>query len=474
MDNKQELPFEKILSYLNLEDRLKLRAVSRGWRDCIDNIKTRTLFFSELKRGHISPHHGKNWLVGGKFDRTFIRSPEFAKFFHSFAKSVLSDLRHLRIFSLDMDDSLPLSQALNSFGQLEELDLINLTFDSVVDFQLNLPSLKSLQAKELTKISQLTLDAPKLQRIHIWFSLPFTQLRLEIVHVEPVESVVIYDTHNLDVLDVTKLRNLKYLYCVCLGIGPSFLSNLGQLKEIHFQRDGLPEILAQKQAYRRDELKIYHCGFLLNHLDELSQFPNFNPHFPTKEQIDCYLKNYSRLADQIRDFSFFWYWSIEAVSMAPIDFWKKFVDLHEIKVDESIDPKNTQQFLQFLKNLKGKIVSLTFYSNQPQDLFDRLPDYCSLRDLKFFENESLDLEFLLRFKELTSFTFDNPIDADFLPRVFKELEFLLTFCYINRFDTFVTVSRQAKRFSVLVGESEGVFNNLDEAISSMNLDLREP
>lgn len=274
MDNLPELLLEKILGYLDLRDRLKLRAVSRGWRDCIDNMKTRTLFYSELKRGHIN---GKNWLVSHKFDINFIGSTQFEPFepfLNNFVKSFLSNLRHLRIFSFTMKDSSSLSQALNSLSELEELDLLKLTFETIAYFQLNLPSLKSIQLDELSGLGQLTLDGPKLQRIHIGrFSARLNVHPLEIVHVETVEEAVIYDAH---ILDVKKLKNLKclYLYCrCCLGIGSRFLQNLPQLEEIHLHRDNFSiEIFTQKQAQKRDKLKIYHCGFLLNDLAEMNQF----------------------------------------------------------------------------------------------------------------------------------------------------------------------------------------------------------
>lgn len=471
MDNLPELLLEKILGNLDLRDRLKLRAVSRGWRDCIDNMKTRTLFYSEFKRGHIN---GKNWLVSGKFDRNFIGSTQFEPFepfLNNFAKSFLSNLRHLRIFSFTMKDSSSLSQALNSLSELEELDLLKLTFETIAYFQLNLPSLKSIQLDELSGLGQLTLDGPKLQRIHIGrFAARFNGHPLEIVHVETVEEAVIYDAH---ILDVKKLKNLKclYLYCrCCLGIGSRFLQNLPQLEEIHLHRDNFSiEIFTQKQAQRRDQLKIYHCGFLLNDLAEMNQFPNCDPHSHSKEKFDRYLQNYSRLADQIRDFWFLWYSKIEAtVLTAPIDFWKKFVDLHEIKVDAPIE--NTQQFLQFLKSLGGRLTSLKFFSSQPPALFERLPDYCSVQILSIAhnDNDSLDLGFLLRLEDLISFSFCDQIEADFLRKVFNALKFILKFSFMNRSGTFVTISKQMKQFAVCVDESESVFNDFEELIDSLN------
>lgn len=464
MDEIPALPFKKIFSYLSLKDCLRSRAVSRGWRERIDNLKRKTLFYSELKRGFIC---GKRQLICGSYAQNFIGSPKFEPLFISFSKTVFSNLRHLRIFKLTVKDSSSFFQAINTFGELEELDLRYVAFDPLAEFQLNLPCLKSFQAKELTGLDQLTFDAPKLQRIHMGkFPLIFDGLKLKIVHVEPVEHVVIYDTH---MLDLTNLSNLKYLYCVNLRIEAGFLEKLGQLKELNFHRYGSPEIFDQKQAYGREDLKIYYCGFLLNQPNELHEFPEFDQHSPSKEQIQLYAENSSRLADQIRDYWFVWYSHVEAMVSAPVDFWKKFVDLHQIKVDNPIGPENVQQFLQFLKKLDC-LKSMMFYTSQPQALFDQLPDYCSLQDLSFFENGSIDPEFMLRFKDLTSISFDNPVDTDFVQRVFEELEFIVTFCYTNSFGVFVTMSKRAKEIEVLVGQSKSVVTNLDDAISLLKFE----
>ena len=61
-------------------------------------------------------------------------------------------------------------------------------------------------------------------------------------------------------------------------------------------------------------------------------------------------------------------------SALAIDLVNRFSDLNEIFINKPID--DIERFLNFLKS-SGNIVALQFSQCQPQELFDRLPDYCS-------------------------------------------------------------------------------------------------
>ena len=82
------LPFEQILSYLSLEDRLKSRAVSRSWYHMIDRLKVKSLCFSGHPSGFI---WGKSRLVSGAFVQNFISSPRFEPFATTFGQTILSN-----------------------------------------------------------------------------------------------------------------------------------------------------------------------------------------------------------------------------------------------------------------------------------------------------------------------------------------------------------------------------------------------
>lgn len=127
MEDLPELPFEQILSHLNLEDRLKLRCVSRGWRKRSD-FKVKTLYYSEHRDGFI---YERSQLVTGAFVQNVINSFQFEPFVNTFGQMILSDLKHLRLGELHFitkKRGTSLASTLNLFGQLEQLGLIGLTF----------------------------------------------------------------------------------------------------------------------------------------------------------------------------------------------------------------------------------------------------------------------------------------------------------------------------------------------------------
>ena len=74
MDDLPELPFEKVLSHLSLEDVLKSRAVCRRWYDKINGFKVNSLCYSDHP---IELIRGSGRFVSGAFAKNFISSPRF-------------------------------------------------------------------------------------------------------------------------------------------------------------------------------------------------------------------------------------------------------------------------------------------------------------------------------------------------------------------------------------------------------------
>ena len=124
MNDLPVLPFEKVLSYLSLEDVIKSRAVSRSWCQMIDSFKVKSLCYSRHPEGFI---YEKSRWVSGAFAQNFISSTRFEFFFKTFGQTILSHLKHLRLYAIDLHavSRTAFTRALNSFGQLEELDLIS-------------------------------------------------------------------------------------------------------------------------------------------------------------------------------------------------------------------------------------------------------------------------------------------------------------------------------------------------------------
>ena len=172
MNTLPELAFEKVLSYLRLEDLIRSRAVSRHWRASIDHLcKATCLCYSEVKRDQIWEYRR---IARKKFDRNLIFSSNFKSFFGCFAKTILSNLKHLRLHRVTLEWGPMLFQAINSFARLEELAIIDVDIQVYLDHtahhRLNLPNLKRFEVDCLRGIKKLTiLNSLKLSEIRIRF-----------------------------------------------------------------------------------------------------------------------------------------------------------------------------------------------------------------------------------------------------------------------------------------------------------------
>ena len=439
MDDLPELPFEKVLSYLSLKNRLKLRAVSRRWYHQINRFKVKSLCYSEESNEHVEAVRG--W-ASGVFAQNFIASSRFDLFFDTFRETILSNLKHLRIcdlnLHLDLENKPAYDRIFNSFGQLEELDIGSLNFYSdseVRKFEMNLPSLRSIKFECACGIFKLTLDAPRLQKVKF---LNGDYLKLDLVHGESVERLLIDDLYRIP---VNNLKNLKYLNCNRFSerIDSAFLASLEQLKELHLgDHLELSKLFEQKQRYGRSDLKIYLHGCLLSGPDDPAiDDPRI---FFSKPPVHTLAKHHSRLADEIPLCRFLYY---KPTSSSPlvgnvaqgleVNILNRCTDLKELKLAGPLQVQDIQRFLDLLKNSR-KVVELWVSHDQPQELFDRLPDHCALLHLTICYCRVQNFEFLFRLKDLVVLELFCSFETELIRKVFERLPFLLTvrFGYINK------------------------------------------
>ena len=449
MDDLPELPFEQILSYLSVEDRLKSRAVSRSWRRKFD-FKLKSLCCSDVPIGFV---WDKNRLVNGAFARNFFGSPRFASFFDTFSGSIFSNLKRLRLcgIPLNEENATTFVRTLNSFGQLEELDLFSCSTlpesssDPVTEFELKLPMLASIHFENVGGIKTLTLDAPKLQKARF---VGCNDLLLVIVHRESVERLL---TDNSKCTAVNQLKNLLYLYIKCPAVDSTLLAGLDQLKEIHlYHSDNVSVLFEQKRRYGRTNLKIYLCGLLLNGPDDPA-IRSLSSDFD-RETLVQLTENPLRLADEIPFLESLYYSGVERVApQAAIDLVSRFSNLYQIFIDRPV--RDIGRFLDILKN--SYIDMLEFVCDQPQELFDRLSEY-SVLQLLAIHSELPDLRFLPKLKHLIQFELsDWSIDVELIRKLFEELPFFLQIDFVYN-DKWVGIHMpkkwtNSKRFAVSVG-----------------------
>ena len=418
MGDLPEVPFEKVLSYLSLQELIRSRAVSRLWRDRIDIYRMRSLCYSDRPRGFI---HGNGQWIRGAFDQYFINSSAgFASFFKTFGSTTFSGLKRLRLCDvhLSAEEGMALPETLASFRHLESLDIIRLNCSSAANpesqFQLNLPMLKSIRLDGVDGIGQLTVNAPRLKQVRLEHC-----PRVSIVHVESVEKLIIGESTTTA---IEQLKNLKNLHVLTFAeVDPTLLSGLDQLKELHLVfENNLRDLFRQKRRYSRADLKIYLAGCLLDEPSDplISSLIYFNSNY-----LVSLASNPSRLADEIPFQLLLDYPLIERVApeLAP-NILKRFIDLKLIAVNEPI--QDLQRFLNFLRSFDN-IVELRVKGDQPQELFDQLPEPSAIRKLEI-KCEVSDFRFLFNLKNLM-YLYVNSIDFESIQRVLEELKFLSKF-----------------------------------------------
>ena len=442
MDGLPELPLEQILGELSLVDRLKSRAVSRAWYHRIDSFKVKTLCFSDRP---IDFYQKSRWVNA----ENFVSSTRFASFFNTFGQTTLCNLRHLRLYDLGLDkESLAtFVPTIESFTQLEELDLIMLhsrfSYPKKMEVELKLSMLHRLHLDNVTIIDKLTLRAPKLKRIKLSSC---CDLRVDFVHGESVERLLI---DRLSYTEVKRLKNLQYFHLhYCSETDLTFLSGLKQLKEFHLNikenRQVILDLFEQKQRYGLAQLNIYLSGMPLSGPDDRV----IGYHFLDENNFRCLTENLSRVADEIPFFDAVVYHTIEGVDPnLLVEILKRFTDLDYIRVTTSV--RNVDRFLDLMKSLNRiGITSLTFMKDPPQQLVDRLPELPAVQRLIFIGIPS-NFRFLFRFKNPFHLRLGYLINIETVRKLFEKPHLLSL-----RFGNKSISTDHSKRFKVSVNHQK--------------------
>ena len=458
MDELPELPFEKVLSYLSLKDRLKARAVSRGWYHRINISRVKSLCISTRPLGFI----WKRWITGA-FAQNFICSTRPTVFLNAYKPSILANLKRLRLcdLRLNKEDSTSFAGILNSFGQLNQLDIILVGLHDQKVFNLNLPMLTSIRLENVGGINKVTLQAPRLLEVKIMDS----PLRMEIVNGEKVKRLSVGRLENIE---MENLKELEVLYVDRLPvIDSTLLLSLQQLKEFHTQCNSIAvELFQQKKRYNLTKLKVYFCGLLLKAPEDATrnEFGKCTPGCLGKEAFAYLAKNPSRLADEIPFYGFLRYEAIEDVASGlEVEILKRFTRLFDIRVTDTV--QDVQRFLNVLKNFSNIVVVL-FYGDQPQHLFDQLPEHCEVQMLTIITPPS-DLEFLFQMKHLNNLSLLGcNINSQIFRKAIEELPLLCSFNFENDY-RFVNVKRKigdTEFFNVSIHRQNTVVSGLNAVI----------
>ena len=442
MDDLPELPLNKLL---NLKNKL-------------NSFKANSLCYSERPMEFII---GKSRMINGQFAQNVICEPDFKSFF-KLNKSTFTNLKHLRLCQISLNEANEAFVPLNSFGQLEDLQLYDVKGASAV-LELNLPMLTSIQLDYLDEIKKLTLMAPILQKIKL---AECGSLELVIVHTKTVGKV----TTDKDYLKVSQLKNLTHLFIKKCPetIDSEFLTSLKHLEEIHLgDRSWVRSLFQQKQQHERVGLKIFLCGLLLNNPNELAivnAFTRFNSSTDSKFLLWVYaLENRSGLADEIPFCTSIPYMEMRtAVPELQASILARLTDLIEITVCKLVSDQEVQVFLSFLQN-HPHIVALQFYDDQPRQLFERLPEYPAIQALTI-NSVLTEFDFLFRLKNLVFLSVWS-VSLRTIRKVLEELEFLERFDFDFASEKIITIEIERR-----VGQTDFVITVREQPSDRLDLD----
>ena len=182
------------------------------------------------------------------------------------------------------------------------------------------------------------------------------------------------------------------------------------------------------------------------------------------------MESRKRLADEIPFCRALPYHAIQRVAPElTVNLLNRFPNLNEIAVNEPVE--DVQRFLNFLKNFDNVVV-LLFVCDQPQDLFDRLPEHSAVQRLAI-HGAPADLRFLFRLKELIIIQLGCSIGLEFIRKVLEELPFLSRFYFRFLNEEATIQTGDSKRFEVSFGRWRKVVADLNTAIQFIVENLKE-
>ena len=422
MNDLPELPLKKVLSYLSLEDRNKMKVVSRWWYTMIKSFRTRDLCYSGRNREEIIK---KSRLVTGTFAQNFIRSPVLDTFYE--LRSPPVGVQHLRLTNFQSLSGVLLINTLHRFECLQSLDLIRVGLAQPGDLNLNLPTVKSVHLETFGLIAELNLNAPNLKSIKVYEC--DANLRVTIACNLSVTTLIADDLNHIRAFN--RLSNLERLFTRRCEIRKHFLNDFPALTEIHLDdRESVLEILAQSSELKRLDLKVFRFGC------------------PVKSQHDALVRhdgewytafhllveNHFRLADEIPLYNHLEFTKIiENMPAGPDvdDLMSRLSDLSIVIVYRQIhDP---QRLLDFLGH--SRVVELVFQPGptQPADLFLRLPNHCEVQVLEL-GCRVRSYNFVTGFQDLVWLNISQNLEAKEFGIIFRHLLTLESMIFFFYFD----------------------------------------
>ena len=414
----------------DMSDLLKCRLVNSKWCALINSMKVQSL---DVAMMDAYTNTGKRCL-DANFEFTneplhrsvFFETRSLSFLGNKSMRQILSRLKRLSISStpfLTKNLWSKFESALQSLGELEQLQIFALNISASKERTLSHPNLKIIAINDFGYRSQdLLLDTPNLSMLSVGKC--YSRIRLnypnQITHLKMLEFNVNY---------LNQFKNLQFLYLKKSSKVACFddlTVGFPKLKEVYFSLPTKPDmvnLIKQKRISRNLNLKLYFSDF---HIDSLSDVEElFGDQFAVSVNTQRVLNNYDKLSNVITYINGLNYSSlIDHFDTLPIDIHSRFVKIRKVWVSKVMDSETN--FVRFIKNCKC-LRELNICNSFNQAFYEDLHVFCPfLSSLKIEDHSkaAFKSEFLYNFKYLETFGINKRIDFVSVKKLFFDLSSL--------------------------------------------------
>lgn len=412
--NLDNLPIEVyhfyLFSYLDIDDILDLRLISKNFYRIIKSYDIKELSFFRDDLIPIYSIDRKNWFTTTKSTKHKSRLAISKLFLLKKPSKNLLNLKYLTI--KDFDHLLIKLEDLNKFTKLQILDLEEV--DSCSNSFLRLPDLKALSMNINSRgFGNLLIDTPNLHSLSIChrnkdlkimdiikFEHPLSIRYLQVSNydnklsifknLELLELFKFYNYSNLRMDDLLQFKNLKKLKIV------AELLKVDKLKELFKSKNNLEIVLDGVKIKEISKFDDYKKGKHNNHCDFKFQINNYDDLEDNLEFV-----TYVNYNDLIRLLS----------NKQPSDLFNKYTNIQKIKIKSKVE--NEKSLINFINNCFNLNYLITCESSLSQEFYDLLPEISSLFCLTIeSEDIKLNFEFVSKISYLTFFYADQDVLID--------------------------------------------------------------
>lgn len=434
MIKMNKLPLEMIqmiLRKLDVNDLLRLSLVNHKMYSIInDYFKIRCLSVTDAYRCFTKMNFTFTFdLIENKY-YFFTENVNFLQ--AKIMRSLLSDLKQLYIdlpyphFCTE-NPMFSFVNDLNQFTGLEQLQIQVLVIKKTGG--LKLPNLKILSISRFrSNGNKLKLFTPKLTTFKTGNALKLFDFMYE-------DKLISLSTDEYTP-DVDKFVNLEYYYCKYLSkreesyeLPNEILDKLKSLKELHTysraRKDTVTRILSSKNKLRRLDFNFYYGGLRIESINDINNYAITNSVFlfDINSNINMFLVYYTKLAQQCPYVTEIDYSALIAFCDGKFkdDFLDRFMNIKRIEISDVI--KNADQLIQFIKRCRNlKWLKLENASLDQVTFYDQLHRYQpNLTNLRIKEKQELNLNFILNFKHLNTFSTDQQVPFALIQQAFYDL-----------------------------------------------------